>query len=76
MRKSCPWSAFYFLYFGFFMCSCTNMTGAERHRAICNELRSQIVFNGGTSVTRQAEIQQTDQALAERSYQANDCDHY
>lgn len=42
-------------------------------QALCNKLKSDIVFNGATSITRQSDIQRSEKQLQQRMYDANDC---
>lgn len=46
---------------------------SNKKRAICNKLKSDIVFSGATSDTRRANIQEAEQPLEQRSYDQNDC---
>lgn len=43
----------------------------KEKKTMCNELSSQVVFNGSTSNTRDAEIEQAGTPLAERAYEKN-----
>ena len=47
---------------------------AEKKETMCDELSSQVIFNGSTSNTRDAEIEQAGTPLAERGYEKN-CAH-
>lgn len=38
------------------------------HKAYCNELKSEMIFNGATSNTRNAEIQRSEAPLEKRTY--------
>lgn len=58
------------------LCACTSMSNCEYRRAVCNEIRSQLVFNGATSITRQAEIENAAMPLQQRAYFANHCDQF
>jgi hypothetical protein len=49
------------------------MTPGATKRAYCNMLKSNLVFNGGTGVTRDANIQNADTPLDQRTYD-EDCD--
>lgn len=42
-------------------------------KGVCNTLKSNIVFSGSTGNTRQAEIQEAEQSLDEKSYDQNNC---
>jgi hypothetical protein len=52
-----------------FIFACAPYAFNEKKAGICNELNSQIIFSGGTSNIRKAEIGGVDQALAERTYE-------
>jgi hypothetical protein len=48
--------------------------GFNDHRAgVCNQLNSQMIFSGGTSNTRDAEIQMAQQPLMQKTYDADNC---
>lgn len=50
------------------------MTPGSTKRAYCNMLKSDLVFNGQTSITRNANIQNSDTPMDQRSYDAADCE--
>lgn len=50
------------------------MTPAAEKRAYCNTLKSNLVFNGATSITREANIQASEMPLEERNYDQANCD--
>lgn len=53
----------------FTLSACTTWkTNNSQHRAVCNQLTTKLIFNGGTSITRQAEIENAEQPLDQRSY--------
>lgn len=54
------------------LCSCATDMDVKR-TAVCNKLRSDLVFNGTTSNTRQANIQNSETPLAQKTYDKNDC---
>lgn len=43
-------------------------------RAVCNKLRSDIVFNGSTSDKRESEIQSAEAPLQQHMYDNANCD--
>ncbi|HEX4044442.1 MAG TPA: hypothetical protein VHZ76_02090 [Gammaproteobacteria bacterium] len=47
----------------------------ERNRksSVCNQLNTDIIFNGATSDTRTAEIQNAQQTRLMRAYENNNC---
>lgn len=55
------------------LCACSHWDTANTHRVVCNKLKSDLVFNGATSITRQADIERAEQPLQQRTYDAN-CD--
>lgn len=57
----------------FLLSACSNLFHTDTHRIICNKLKSDLVFNGSTSITRQADIQRSEKPLQERTYDANNC---
>ncbi len=48
--------------------ACQSMNPRHVNSPYCNQLNSQIVFMGGTSNTRQAEIDNAQQPLQQRNY--------
>lgn len=54
--------------------SCAPFKPSDNRAAICNEINSQLIFNGNTSDVREAEIQSSEQQLLWRSYEKNKCD--
>lgn len=54
-----------------FLASCSSVNPNHINSPYCNSLNSQIVFNGATTNTRQAEIENAQQALAQRNYDNN-----
>ena len=57
----------------FSMTACAPFKYNDDRAAICNQLNSKIVFNGGTSNTRNSEIQSAESSLDQRSYDNYDC---
>ncbi len=62
------------LFFFLTLSSCANMNARTTKRVVCNKLKSDLVFNGATSDTRQAEIENADLPLVQRTYDRDDCD--
>jgi hypothetical protein len=54
--------------------SSCSMNTVTAKRAVCNTLKSNIVFSGATSDTRQAEIQHSEEPLQQRMYDNANCD--
>jgi len=54
--------------------NCASTTPAATKRAYCNMLKSNLVFNGATGITREANIENSNTPLDQRTYDANDCD--
>lgn len=50
-----------------FLSACAN----NLHETYCNWLRSQLVFNGSTSVERKADIQKSEKPLIQHTYNVN-----
>lgn len=63
--------------FSLFLCamlsSCA-MNASTTKRAVCNTLKSDIVFSGSTSDTRQSEIQSAEEPLQQKMYDRDNCD--
>lgn len=53
-------------------CSSIN-SPAEHHRAVCNTLKSQMIFGGGTSDTRRANIENAEAPMQQRMYDKDKC---
>lgn len=51
--------------------ACAPFQSHDHRAAVCNELNSKIIFSGATSNTRDAEIQNAQRPLAQRSYDVN-----
>lgn len=45
----------------------------EHHRAVCNTLKSQMIFGGGTSDTRRANIENAEAPLQQSMYDKDKC---
>lgn len=53
----------------FALSACASMsTSEDLHRAVCNQLKSDMVFNGATPNTRKAEIQNAQLPLQQKNY--------
>lgn len=63
---------FLFLVMSLVVSACT--TCFDERVAVCRTLKSKIVFSGGTSDTRQAEIQNAEQPLARDTFDEIQCD--
>jgi hypothetical protein len=50
--------------------ACSTVKSNDK-KGLCNTLKSDIVFSGATSNTRQAEIENSEEPLAQRSYDKN-----
>lgn len=51
------------------LCACAPYNPTTDHKAgVCNELNSQMIFNGQTSNIRQSEIENAEKPLAQRNY--------
>ncbi|HLB41540.1 MAG TPA: hypothetical protein VJN02_01580 [Gammaproteobacteria bacterium] len=50
------------------ICSCAPFKFSDQRAGVCNELNSQLIFNGATANIRNAEIQNAAQPLLQRSY--------
>lgn len=64
---------FLFPFIAVALSSCA-MTPSSTKRAYCNMLKSDLVFNGQTSITRDANIQNSETPMDQRSYDAEDCE--
>lgn len=51
-----------------FLCSCAPFKFNDHRAGECNELNSRMIFSGATSNTHNAEIQNAEQPLLQRSY--------
>lgn len=62
---------------GFFsllvFCSCAPFKTSDSRAGMCNELNSQIIFNGATANQRRADIERSQAPLMKRSYDKH-CD--
>lgn len=48
--------------------ACANMNTYSKKNGVCNQLRSNLIFGGNTSNTRQADIQDAEQPLTAKTY--------
>ena len=53
--------------------SCAPYRPASGKAAVCNQLNSQIIFNGSTSDTRQANIQAAEAPMVARTFENDNC---
>lgn len=54
--------------------ACSSMNSPdEHHRAVCNTLKGQMIFGGGTSDTRRANIENAEAPLQQRMYDKDRC---
>jgi hypothetical protein len=58
----------------FALSSCASMTPAAAKRAYCNMLKSRMVFSGSTGITREANIQNSEEPREQIDYDQEDCD--
>jgi len=58
----------------FILTACAPFKPSDRRAAICNELNSQLIFDGSTSDPRASEIENSTRQLALKSYEDNHCD--
>ncbi len=56
----------------FAACSSLN-SPSEHHRSLCATLKSQLLFSGGTSDTRRANIENSELLRAQQMYDKNNC---
>lgn len=56
------------LAFTIFITACAPFNMSDKRAGVCNQLNSKMVFSGGTSNTRQAELQRAEEPLVQRSY--------
>lgn len=54
--------------------ACASMNPPTAKRAYCNTLKSKMVFSGSTSITREANIQMSEQPLQQENYDQHDCE--
>lgn len=66
----------FLLLINFILSACTPMSANSTRHAICNKLKSDLVFSGATSNTRQADIQRAEKSLQQENYDSNDCSSY
>lgn len=53
--------------------ACAPYRPSDKRAAMCNQLNSQMIFNGSTSVTRQANIQNAETPGVVRTYDKDNC---
>lgn len=52
---------------------CYNLNPEQKHRVECNQLKSNLIFGGSTSITRQSNIQNAEKPMQQRLYEKNNC---
>jgi len=52
--------------------ACAPFRPDNEHAGICNQMNSKMIFSGGTSNTRNADIERAEQPLLQQSYDS-DC---
>lgn len=61
-------------FFSLLLSACSSWdSSSNKKRAICNKLKSDIVFSGATGNTTRAEIQEAEQPQKEQAYNDNNC---
>lgn len=53
--------------------ACSPFKPTDDRAAVCNELNSKMIFNGGTSNIRKAEIQSSEDLLVQKQYEKANC---
>ena len=53
--------------------ACSPFKPTDERAAVCNELNSKMIFNGGTSNIRKAEIQSSEDLLVQKQYEKANC---
>jgi hypothetical protein len=57
------------------LCSCASWNSpSERHKGVCNTLKSQLVFGGSTPNPRQAAMQEAEMPLVQHTYDQEKCE--
>jgi hypothetical protein len=56
------------------LAACAPFKFTDKKAGICNELNSEMIFNGNTSDTRAAEIQGAEQPLVQRTFRNDNCE--
>jgi hypothetical protein len=56
------------LFLSLLLSSCAPFSLNDHRAGVCNEMNSQLIFSGGTSNTRQAEIDGAEQPLLQHSF--------
>jgi hypothetical protein len=52
---------------------CSNFSKEDTHRAMCNQLKANLIFGGNTSIARQANIQNAEKPMQQQMYEKNKC---
>lgn len=53
--------------------SACHFKSEDTHRAVCNQLKANIIFGGSTSITRQSNIQNAEKPMQQQMYEKNKC---
>lgn len=64
---------FTLLFLSLMMSACSSIDFNNPKKAACNQLKSDLVFNGATSDTRRAEIENAQTPLETRNYDEANC---
>ncbi|OGT61974.1 MAG: hypothetical protein A3E85_03605 [Gammaproteobacteria bacterium RIFCSPHIGHO2_12_FULL_45_12] len=56
------------------LAACAPFSPNNRHAGVCNEINSQMIFSGGTSNTRQSNIQNAEKPFLQRAYTKDNCE--
>lgn len=62
-----------FCFMALTLTACAPFGFNDQRAGLCNQLNSQMIFSGGTSNTRNAEIERAQQPLIQKTYDANNC---
>jgi hypothetical protein len=57
-------------------CSYFSNSPANQQRSFCKQIKSQLLFNGATANTRQANIQMTQDPRLKEDYDKQNCDQF
>lgn len=62
-----------FFFFSLLVACASWNSPSTTKKSICNQLKSDLVFSGSTSDTRQADIQMAEQPMYQRNFDRNNC---
>lgn len=54
--------------------SCSTLDNQDQRKAVCNQLKSKLIFNGNTSNNRISNIQNAEDPMLQRQYDKYHCD--